>query len=59
MKNADKLLCMELVVHTADISNPVKTWEVGREWTERVMQEFWDQVFIYTFLWLIRPTSDV
>jgi hypothetical protein len=32
------------LVHIADISNPAKPWKVCFAWTNRVMQEFWNQV---------------
>ncbi len=37
---------MNLIVHSSDISNPMKPWEVYAEWTPRVLAEFWDQVMI-------------
>ena len=40
----DKKFMMELVVHAADISNPSKPWDICKEWTMRVVTEFWDQV---------------
>ena len=43
-KQKDKKFVMELAVHTADISNPSKPWDTCREWTVRVVTEFWDQV---------------
>lgn len=30
-------------VHSADISNPTKDWEVSKEWSERVSKEFFAQ----------------
>ena len=29
----DKLLCMNSVVHAADISNPIKEWRISFGWT--------------------------
>ena len=40
----DKLLCMNSVVHAADISNPIKEWSISFGWTQVVMEEFWSQV---------------
>ena len=37
-------MCIELLVHGADISNPIKDWECVQEWTKRVFEEFWMQV---------------
>ncbi|KRX06400.1 hypothetical protein PPERSA_05013 [Pseudocohnilembus persalinus] len=39
----DKAMCMELILHAADVSNPIKPWDVCFQWTEKVMEEFWDQ----------------
>ncbi len=35
---------MELSVHAADISNPSKPWDLCKEWSMRVVTEFFDQV---------------
>jgi len=35
---------MDSIVHTSDISNPIKSWECVYEWTNRVLNEFWEQV---------------
>lgn len=39
----DKLLCMGLGIHLADISNPTKPWELTLEWTELLFEEFFKQ----------------
>lgn len=46
IKEKDKNCCMETLLHAADISNPVKPFEVYFMWTERVLQEFFQQVSI-------------
>ena len=40
---------MEIAVHAADISNPSKPWDLCKEWSLRVVTEFFDQVFIYFY----------
>ena len=44
MKEKDKHLTMEMLLHAADISNPTRQWDVYTKWTERVLGEFWNQV---------------
>jgi hypothetical protein len=39
----DKELCLEVLLHAADISNPTKPWPVCRRWAELVLGEFWAQ----------------
>ena len=34
---------LKVMVHSADISNPTKDWEVSKEWSERVAKEFFAQ----------------
>ena len=36
-------MVMEIVVHVSDISNPIKNFDVYREWTQRLFVEFWNQ----------------
>lgn len=36
-------LCMEMMMHAADISNPTRTWEICSIWADRVMSEFFAQ----------------
>mmetsp|Transcript_108102 Transcript_108102/g.338126 ORF Transcript_108102/g.338126 Transcript_108102/m.338126 type:complete len:582 (+) Transcript_108102:141-1886(+) len=40
---AQKLFLMETVVHAADISNPTKPRPMMLQWTQRILQEFWNQ----------------
>lgn len=42
MKKKDKQICMDAIVHTSDISNPIKEWDLVYEWTGRVLNEFWN-----------------
>jgi len=42
-KDKDKNLCMELMLHCCDISNPAKPWEISRDWAFKVLEEFWVQ----------------
>jgi 3'5'-cyclic nucleotide phosphodiesterase len=44
LKEKDKHACMDQIVHAADISNPIKPFNVYFLWTERVLEEFFDQV---------------
>ena len=46
-KDADKNIYMDLIVHAADISNPIKSFAVYSQWIDRVLTEFWNQVAIY------------
>jgi len=46
----DKLLCMNSVVHAADISNPIKEWSISFGWTQVVMEEFWNQVLYILYI---------
>ncbi|CAK76020.1 unnamed protein product (macronuclear) [Paramecium tetraurelia] len=39
----DKQRLMDLVVHSSDVSNPTKSFEIYKQWTERVLTEFWLQ----------------
>jgi hypothetical protein len=34
---------MDALLHASDISNPMKPFEVYKEWTKRVLEEFWIQ----------------
>lgn len=45
MPDKDKKFTMEIIVHTADISNPAKPWDLCQEWTVRIMAEYWEQVY--------------
>lgn len=42
-KDKDKLMCMESLLHAADVSNPVKPFRLYEEWAGRVLNEFWNQ----------------
>lgn len=44
LKEKDKHACMDQIIHAADISNPIKPFNVYFQWTERVLEEFFDQV---------------
>ncbi len=44
IKEKDKKFIMEIIVHASDISNPSKPWDTCKEWTLRVVKEFFDQV---------------
>ena len=39
----DKESLLNLMFHLADISNPIKTWEVSRKWTDLLYCEFFAQ----------------
>ncbi len=36
MKAKDKILCMEALNHASDISNPIKTFEIYKQWTTNI-----------------------
>ncbi len=40
-------MCCELIVHSADISNPIKPWDISKEWSLRCLEEYSNQVDIY------------
>lgn len=35
-------MCIDTLIHAADISNPIKKWDVCSEWSHRIMDEFWE-----------------
>ena len=39
----DKTFVLEIVLHSADIANPCRTDHIYRQWTEKVMEEFYNQ----------------
>lgn len=39
----DKELCLEVLLHAADISNPTKPWPLCHRWAKLVLGEFWAQ----------------
>lgn len=44
LKEKDKNICMDALLHAADISNPTKPFVVYFQWTEKVLTEFFQQV---------------
>lgn len=42
-KDLDKNICMNSLLHAADISNPFKPFDIMQKWTVRVLGEFWNQ----------------
>ena len=42
-KREEKTFVLEMVIHSADIANPCRSEKIYRQWTERVMQEFYEQ----------------
>eukprot|EP00520_Triparma_pacifica_P017633 CAMPEP_0118661916 /NCGR_PEP_ID=MMETSP0785-20121206/16542_1 /TAXON_ID=91992 /ORGANISM="Bolidomonas pacifica, Strain CCMP 1866" /LENGTH=1391 /DNA_ID=CAMNT_0006555403 /DNA_START=25 /DNA_END=4197 /DNA_ORIENTATION=+ len=43
-QSADKLLLIDIVLHSADLSNPCRPWELCRKWSLLVGEEFNAQV---------------
>ncbi|CAH3119216.1 unnamed protein product [Porites lobata] len=39
----EKSQALEFILHVADISNPAKDWDLHRQWTTRIMEEFFCQ----------------
>ncbi|XP_028402818.1 calcium/calmodulin-dependent 3',5'-cyclic nucleotide phosphodiesterase 1B-like isoform X2 [Dendronephthya gigantea] len=39
----DPTKCLPFVLHCADICHPAKEWSVHKKWTDRVMEEFFEQ----------------
>ena len=44
IRDKDKNICMEEIIHASDISNPMKPFGVYTQWIDRVLTEFWNQV---------------
>ena len=40
----EKSHALEFILHVSDIANPAKDWELHRQWTSRIMEEFFCQV---------------
>ena len=40
-ESRSKVLC--LLLHSADVSNPAKPWDIHTRWTARIMEEFFQQ----------------
>jgi len=43
VSDGDREIILKALLHVADISNPVKPWEMSKEWSDRVMVEFFAQ----------------
>eukprot|EP00939_MAST-03C_sp_MAST-3C-sp1_P001749 g1749.t1 len=43
LKSSLRMTLLKVMVHSADISNPTKSWDVSKEWSERVVKEFFAQ----------------
>ena len=43
LKDEEKSLVLTILLHTADISNPSRPWDLCERWTYLVMEEFWLQ----------------
>lgn len=39
----DKMVVLEMLMHTSDVCNPSRPWKVCHEWASRVMDEFFNQ----------------
>jgi len=42
LKEKDKNLTMEILIHACDISNPMKPWSVCSKWTDLILTEYWN-----------------
>merc|ERR1719145_158472 len=42
-KEENKLLALECILHSADVSNPCRVWEVTKAWAWCVLDEFFAQ----------------
>jgi hypothetical protein len=40
----DQHFVMQTLLHAADISGSLRAFEIAKQWGERVMHEFWNQV---------------
>ncbi|XP_024910431.1 calcium/calmodulin-dependent 3',5'-cyclic nucleotide phosphodiesterase 1C [Cynoglossus semilaevis] len=45
----EKQKALSLLLHTADISHPAKTWEIHYQWTTSLLEEFFIQVFFLIY----------
>lgn len=43
VKQEDRSLLFQVLIHAADVSNPSKPWDQCVRWTELVITEFWQQ----------------
>lgn len=43
MTGKDKGISMEILLHSADISNPIKPFDLYKRWTGRIRKEFFSQ----------------
>lgn len=41
---ADRLLLGQMILKIADISGPSKEWDLHYRWTDRIVEEFYQQV---------------
>jgi cAMP-specific phosphodiesterase 4 len=42
-KDENKLMALECILHSADVSNPCRTWEISQAWAWCVLDEFFAQ----------------
>jgi len=42
-KYNDRIQVLQNMLHLADLSNPTKSIELYRQWTQRIMEEYWQQ----------------
>ena len=35
---------MDFILHAADISNSAKNFNISSNWSEKIVEEFWNQV---------------
>ena len=42
----DKQIILNMICHSCDVSNPIKKFDVYRNWIDRVFEEFFNQVCI-------------
>lgn len=43
-QEGDRVLLLEMLLHTADISNPAKPFLLSKKWADKVTEEFYAQV---------------
>lgn len=43
VRSIDKSRALSFILHAADISHPAKRWDVHRQWTDRLVEEFFRQ----------------
>ena len=57
----DRMLVMKMLIKMADINTPTKSLQLHRKWTERITEEFYQQVIfiLHIDLCTLNSTRDL